>query len=174
MNSSMVNHNTCQECELVRNLELLREIPYFSGLSMECLKLLAYLCIRETYAPGDMLFERDNDDARAHYLVSGKLEILRHNSDGPVVCRTLGPGSFLGAVALLGNLRRLFSARAVEETVCRVLAREKFANAMHRFPDQMPRYLQAVVNAIRTWEARQCAEEVTCEVCLDKMGVTLL
>ena len=49
MNSSMEKNEQGSSCEFKENLSILREIEFFSELSLETLKVLAYLCKREVY-----------------------------------------------------------------------------------------------------------------------------
>ena len=78
-------------------------------------------------------------------------------------------------MTLLGETRRLYSLRAVEETVCILLSREKFTKAIQQFPEQIPRIIRIVVGSINDWEDRFIGElAADCGGCLPRLGVSLL
>jgi CRP-like cAMP-binding protein len=84
-------------------------------------------------------------------------------------------GEFIGGLTLLGEVRRLFSLKAVEDTVCLVLEREKFSKAMEQFPIIMPRIFKAVAKNIDSWEERFLTERADmCGECMVNLGVSLI
>lgn len=175
MNSYMEKNETCQSCEFDDNLGVLREIPFFSGLSLEALKLLAYLCVRETFKQDDYLFSQGDDDGRAFYIVSGKARLVHRNDFGELEIRDFEKGDFLGSLSLVGNMRRLFSLKALTEMTCIILTREKFTKVIEQFPDLMPKTLKGIVENIRTWEERFIADHTgSCESCKHNIGVSLV
>jgi len=162
-------------CEFQENLNLLRQTYFFSGLPLESLKIFAYLCVRERLAAGEFLFRQGEDDHQAYYIVSGKARLERSESGHANEIREFGAGAFIGGLTLLGETRRLYSLRAVEETVCILLGRDKFTKAVQQFPEQMPRIIRVVVRSINDWEDRFLGELATdCEGCLPRLGVSLL
>ena len=126
MNSS-ANHNGGPSCELKENIDCLRQISFFAGLSLEAIKVLAYLCIREKFNAGEYLFQTGDDDPQAYFIVDGRA-VLEHRGTGAGRnIRAYGPGEFLGGFSLLGRIHRLFSLKAVRDTQCLILNREKFS-----------------------------------------------
>ena len=175
MNSYTENNDTCQSCEFDDNLGILREIPFFSGLPLEALKVLAYLCTRETFKPDEMLFSQDDDDGRAIYILSGKAILMRRTDAGDLEIRAFGKGDFLGSLVLLGNMRRLFSLKASTDMVCVVLARKKFNKVMAQFPELTPKIFKSLIEGLRVWEERFLSGfDEYCESCRHKIGVSLV
>ena len=175
MNSYMENSETCQSCEFDENLRILREIPFFSGLPLEALKVLAYLCTRETFKPDDLLFSQNDDDGRAIYILSGKATLLHQTDAGDLEVRTFGSGDFLGGMVLMGNMRRVFSLKASTDMSCIILTRKKFAKVMEQFPELTPKILKALIEGLRVWEERFLSNfDHCCESCRNKIGVSLV
>jgi CRP-like cAMP-binding protein len=84
-------------------------------------------------------------------------------------------GEFLGGLTLLGEVRRLFSLKAAEDTICLVLEREKFTKAMEQFPNIMPLIFKAVAKNIDFWEERFLADRADmCGECMVNLGVSLI
>ncbi len=174
MNLSECNES-CNTCELDENLMILRGIYFFSGLPLEVLKLLAYLCTRENFSPGDYLFNQGDDDGQAFYIISGTARLIQADDGSERELKDYKVGDFLGGMVLVGNMRRLFSLKASTDMACLILAREKFTKAMEQFPDLMPKIMKAVVESISDWERRLLAEfSKSYDDCRHIVGISLV
>ena len=175
MDSLEEKTEVCLSCEFQENLNILRETYFYSALPLEVLKVLTYLCTRETFKPGDHLFSQDDDDGQAFYIISGKVQLTYSDESGEKIVREYDPEVFIGGLALMGAMRRLFTLQALTDTTCLVLTREKFLRAMAQFPDQMPKIFKALVERICIWEERfLVAVNEKCEACRQKIGVSLI
>ena len=175
MNSSMERGQSPESSEVQQNLELLRQMDFFSAMSLEALKVFAYLFTREKFKPGDRLVAQDDSDGKAFYIISGTAEIVREDERGQTILGKFVQGEFFGGLALLGDMRRLFSVRAQTDLICLVMTREKFTKAIEQFPELMPRVLEAMVKGIRFWEERLLFEPGgLCDQCRKKVGVSLI
>ncbi len=174
MNSSEKNEG-CSSCEFEDNLTILRQIYFFSAMPLEILKVFAYLCTRETFKSGDELFQQGDDDGQAIYILSGTARLFRADETGDRMVQDLGEEQFIGGLALLGHMRRLFSLRAVTDVTGLILTREKFTKAMQPFQDQMPKIYNALVAQILNWEERFLSSvDENCPACKEKVGVSLV
>ena len=160
MNSSQEKDKVCIICEFQENLATLREIDFFSELPLDLLKIIAYLCAQEKYQEGDFLINKGEDDGQAFYIISGKAGLMydSENKESHMI-HEYGPGKFIGGLSLIGKMRRLFSLKAIEDTLCLVLTREKFSKAIAQFPDITPRLFQAVITRILNWEEKMFLEQ---------------
>lgn len=154
---------------------MLRQIDFFSGLPLEATKVFAYLCIRDTYKPGDAIFQQGDEDDRAFYIMSGQAQLLRQTDDTPTAVREYGEGEFIGRMTLLGQRRRLFTLTAATEMTCLVITREKFTKALEKFPDLTPKFVEVVVRNIYRWEKHFLQiRSGDCSECLQIAGVSLV
>jgi CRP/FNR family transcriptional regulator, cyclic AMP receptor protein len=161
--------------EFQENLEILRQIYFFSGLPLETLKIFAYLCTRENFKQGEHIFRQNEDDGQAFYIVEGKARLEREDNGDTTIMRDCESGEFLGGLTLLGETGRLFSLKSVADTSCLVLNREKFAKTMVQFPDLMMKICKAVAQSIDTWEKRFLTDQGDqCGKCMGRLGVTLI
>ncbi len=175
MSWSAEKNETCPTCEFQKNLNILREIYFFSALPIDTLKVFAYLCTRENFKPGDYLFTQDDDDGQAFYLVSGEAALIRSENGNEVIIRNYTEGDFSGALTLLGNTRRLFSMKASTPVTCLILSREKFVHTMNQYPQLMSNIFHAVVEKIHHWEELFLTKRSEgCEACRQKIGVSLI
>jgi len=161
--------------ELEENLEILRQTYFFSGLPLETLKVFAYLCTREKFKKDEYIFKQHEDDGRAFYIISGKAVLEREDNESTKEIRDCRSGEFIGGLTLMGEVRRLFSLRAVEDTVCLILERERFTKTIEQFPNIMPRIFKAVAKNIDSWEERFLADRADlCGECMINLGVSLI
>jgi CRP-like cAMP-binding protein len=150
-------------------------MDFFAELPLEALKVFAYLFNREIFKLGDYLFQQDDNDGKAFYIISGEAELIREDERGASELRKYGDGEFLGGTALVGDMRRLFSLRASMETTCLVMTREKFTRAIEQFPELMTKVMETMVDRIRSWEERLLLHrDGLCDACRNKAGVSLV
>ena len=174
MSLSETNKST-PSSEFQENLQILRQIYFFSGLPLETLKIFAYLCTREKFKQGEHIFRQNEDDGQAFYIIDGKARLERNNNGDSIKVRDCETGEFLGGLTLLGETGRLFSLKSVADTTCLVLNRERFAKTMNQFPELMMKICKAVTQSIDTWEKRFLKDKGDqCGECMEHLGVTLI
>jgi CRP-like cAMP-binding protein len=173
--SLLEKNNSAPSSEFQENLELLRQIYFFSGLPLETLKVFAYLCSREKFRQNEYIFSQDEDDGRAFYIINGQAQLERKDNGETIGVREYTTGEFIGGLTLLGETKRLFSLKSATDTTCLVLSREKFSKTMEQFPSLLAKICNAVAKSIDTWEERFLSDRADqCGDCLDKLGVTLI
>jgi CRP/FNR family transcriptional regulator, cyclic AMP receptor protein len=155
------------------NLELLMQMPLFSGLPLEALKLLAYLCKRESFKPDEVIFRQYEVDANAYYILQGTARLVLENGE-EVLLTEYGEGAFIGGQSLFCDTKRLFTLRASTPLTCLVLSREKFQKTLEQFPEIAGRMFQAIVVSIHHWESRFVTQHAReCQKCQGSLGITL-
>jgi CRP/FNR family transcriptional regulator, cyclic AMP receptor protein len=172
MNSSTEPKQPLSEYQA--NLEILVQLPLFAGLPIEPLKIMAYLCRRETYKAGEIIFHEHEVDPSAYYLLEGKA-VLITESDGEAPYTEFGERDFIGSMSLYCDLKRLFTLKAHTRVVCMVLSREKFQKVVERFPEINLRMVQAIFTGVHAWEERLLREHAAgCDYCRQRIGVSLV
>jgi CRP/FNR family transcriptional regulator, cyclic AMP receptor protein len=172
MNSSTEPKQPLSEYQA--NLEILMQLPLFAGLPLEPLKVLAYLCKRTTYKPGEILFHEHEVDANVYYLLEGKTSLLSE-ADGEVEYTVFGERDLIGSMSLFCDVKRLFTLKAQTRVICLVLSREKFQKVQERFPEISTRIFAAILVAVHAWEERVLREHTpVCDQCRQWVGVSLV
>ncbi|MDT8447603.1 MAG: cyclic nucleotide-binding domain-containing protein [bacterium] len=99
-------------------LNILAHIPLFSKLSRGELKKVAKIIHERHYAAGESLFRMGEPGAAMFIVKAGQVDIVmpKEDSNG-LILASLGPGSFLGELALLDDSPRSASAVAPKDTV---------------------------------------------------------
>lgn len=167
MNSSTEAESSKQTSEFQKNLEILRQITYFSGLDLEPLKVIAYLASRERLKDGEVLYRQGEQEGQFVFVISGKLIAYREHG---TTLAEFGPESYFGFLGLMGKSPHLFSVEAKGESVFLTITRERFFKTLEQFPGIGTRLLVAVSEAVNGWE-RTALEKETDE---PHVGVSLL
>ena len=136
------------ECELDYNLRVLRELPVFAGLPPELLRVLAYLCERETFAPGQSVLEEGQPAEKVVAVISGSLAVER---EGEVLGR-VERGMYAGGLALLGRFKWLYTLRAEIGSKCLLLPRHKILPQLLAQPEMMAIVTQELIDAVVEWD----------------------
>jgi CRP/FNR family transcriptional regulator, cyclic AMP receptor protein len=115
--------------------ELLVRCPLFEELSAEQAEKLAAFLRRRRYRAGEPVF-REGDPGTALYVIDGgEVKILLGGSEGKeVVLALLGPGEYLGELALLDGEPRSADAVATVPSELLVLPREDFLRFLRDVP----------------------------------------
>ncbi len=156
------------------NLETLMQLPLFAGLPLEPLKVLAYLCRRETFKPGEILFHEHEVDANAYYILEGTAGLLSERNGGSEYTE-FGEREFIGGMSLFCDIKRLFTLRAKTRVVCLTLSRDKFQKIVERFPEITDKMVKAIILGVHAWEERFLREHArACDGCRKWVGVSLV
>lgn len=173
-----MNSSTGQEqglSEYQANLEVYMQVPLFSGLPPEPLKLLAYLSARETFKPGEYIFRQGESDDNAYYFISGSALLTLEDGGENKTIRDLAEGDFIGGLSLFCRTKRLFSAQATSTVVCLILTKEKFEKTLEQFPVITRKILEEILAGVYQWEFRFVNEHaLRCADCLGTLGVSLV
>ena len=160
--------------EYLANLEMLMEIPIFAGLPIEPLKLLTYLCTKESFKPGEFLCRQYEVDAHAYLILEGRVSVLLEDESERVLGE-FGRGEFFGGLSLFWDSKRLFTLKAESRVVCLMLSKEKFQKTMEQFPSMGTIVFQNIAERIHDWEQRFLGEHGRkCPQCRSGLGVTLI
>jgi CRP-like cAMP-binding protein len=127
----------------------LRAVPLFQGLSDRALESVAALAAELDFSDGDAV-TTEGDDGDAFYVVTeGRLDITqggRHIGD-------LGPGEFLGEIALIDGRPRTATATAVGEVEALCIRRDAFLQLLDTHGAVRLGVLMALSERIRRDEA---------------------
>lgn len=173
MISSMENAET--GCAFEENLAALLDVPLFGALPLEAVKALAWLCHRSRYGAGEALFAQGETDDKAYVLLAGRAEVVRAEPDGGErVLGEMGEGECVGALALAGDVPRLFTLRAAGPLTALVLPRERFLSGLGAGREASPLFLEALARRVVRWEESILRRPDSGKTGLDEVGVSLV
>ena len=152
MNSFTENNGSPPE--LQQNLELLNDLSFFSSFPAKAIKLIAYLSERDTFAPGDILFEEGDDYGQAYLVLTGQLVLFEKLGDSKEEVKFFDPGDFLGSLSLLGSMPSLYSLQAKTDCTVLTISRAQLAKIFEQFPKTLNQAVQATINNLHQWERK--------------------
>lgn len=126
----------------------MKDLPVFSSLAPELLRVMAYLGERQVYAPGQIILAAGEPAETTVIMVDGTARIEAGDKD----IATVTNGMCVGAMALLGRFRWLSSLRAESESICLLLPRRKFLPQLMAQPDALALVVQELIGLIIGWE----------------------
>jgi MFS family permease len=107
------------------HLELLRSLPLFAPLPPQALERLARSLEPVPGAAGEVLFHAGDEGDRFYVIESGELAIELATGT-----KTEGPGGWVGEIALLRDVPRTATVRAVTDADLLALDRDEFLGAV--------------------------------------------
>lgn len=130
--------------------ELLAGVPIFAGLSPKELKKLVKDAHEVSFPAGTHLTD-DEDFGTMFFVVrEGELDVSVHEQ----LVRTVGPGDYLGEMALIDKETRSATVVARVDTACVVFTRPVFRPFAYSHPEVAWALLEAMVARVREAEAR--------------------
>jgi len=143
---------------------LIAEQPFFRGLSVPHLRLLADAALEMRYTADQEIFSEGSPANRFYLILEGKVVLAAEAPDrGTIPIQTLGPGDDLGWSWLFPPYYLHLSARAVEPTRTIFFYGERLRDECerdHEFGYQlMKRIVQATTKCLQAAQAglRECS-----------------
>ena len=112
-------------------VDILRNIPFFSALDLPQLKLIALSCDLVNYSKGEILFREGDKGDTAYILLAGSADVLV-GSDEHVIA-TLEQNALIGEIALLCDVPRTATIRAAEDLKVLCLSKDNFLELLNEF-----------------------------------------
>jgi len=118
-------------------LTILRRLPVFKNISLEMVKLYAYLSHREVYGKGDIILRQGRPCDGVRLIVRGEVSITHTKLDRTVLLQKLSADSlnYFGELALISEFDWFFSAYAHSDAVILSISRESFGKVIERYPE---------------------------------------
>lgn len=98
-------------------LDLLKKISLFENLSGPEFEKILPLCMKQSFAAGDVIFKEGDPGDRCYIITSGAVRISKFIPNvGEEALAVLKPGSYFGEMALIDNFPRSANAIANDDT----------------------------------------------------------
>src|SRR5712691_12021570 len=106
--------------------QTLAQVPLFRQMSPEYVDRLGGVARERNYKAGDTILREGEPGIAFFAITSGNVEVVRGSGGDATVINRLGPGASFGEVALLTELPRMATIRAVDDVTCIALTRLDF------------------------------------------------
>jgi CRP-like cAMP-binding protein len=134
----------------MRQEELIRDVPLLARLREADLRALASHGRVHSYASGAVMFQEGGPGDSLHIVIEGNVRIAVLSSTGvEAIVAMLGPGEFVGDLALLDGRPRSASAIASQATKTLVVTRSDFTQWLSDRPRAALALLEAISLRIR-------------------------
>ncbi len=150
---------------LQEEVDLLRTIPLFQAIEPSKLKLLAFTAQRLTFAPDELLCRQGDEGDAAYIIITGTADVLVEADSGDVKVATLGPNDLLGESAILCDVPRTATVKAVSKVETLVISKELFFQLVHQFPSisigimrELARRVERTTALLRSAVARETGD----------------
>jgi hypothetical protein len=111
----MYRNVECPAMLLKDEVDLLRKVPLFANMDPAKLKLLAFTSTRASFKPGQELFHQGDEGDAAYLILSGEADVIADTPSGEVPVATIGQNAVVGEIAILCEVPRTASVRAVSQ-----------------------------------------------------------
>jgi CRP-like cAMP-binding protein len=132
-------------------LELLKRVPLLAGLGRKEVEEVSRLAEEIDVPAGRVLMREGQTGQEFFVIVSGSVLIER----GGHAIRSLGPGDFLGEIALVDDGPRTATATTETGSKLLVLAHREFHSLMNQFPSVRIAVMQALAMRVRKLEPQE-------------------
>lgn len=134
--------------------EHLRKIPFFEDLTPEDLERVAKIGERRAFEPGQALLAEGTEGQAMFVILSGRATV-----EAGGTTHELGPGYFVGEMALLSRKPRSATVTALEPVECLVFETMYFKPFLIKNPSVAVAILEGVVERLREVQERIEASE---------------
>src|ERR1700694_1407847 len=116
------------------NLANLRRIPFFSGLPENILSAIAGKLRREHYVKDDVVFVQGGLGNAMYLIETGQVVVVVQSGSEEQILSYLGPGSFVGEMALLLGELRSATVRVVIDADLLFLQKSDLDDLLMQYP----------------------------------------
>jgi putative ABC transport system ATP-binding protein len=116
-------------------VNMLVDIPMFSGIDRSKLKLLAFTSERVLFEQGQVVFRQGDAGDHAYVVIEGEADVVLESAAGDRTVATLGRNEIFGEMALLSSMPRTTTIRARTPLVMLSLSRDVFMRMVEENSD---------------------------------------
>jgi CRP/FNR family transcriptional regulator, cyclic AMP receptor protein len=134
---------------LIKDVEVLSNIPLFAKVNPAKLKLLAFTSERLAYLSGDELFHQDDHGDAAYVILEGEADILVDTPRSAIKIATLGKNDIIGEIAILCDVPRTATVVAHGDLETLRVSKEGFFHLVTQFPQVGVEVMSALAAKLR-------------------------
>ncbi len=120
---------------LADEVQLLKRIPLFAKVEPSRLKLLAFASERQVFQSGETIVREGEVGSTAYIIVSGEADVLIQTNHGTMTVSKVGKNDFIGEVAMLCDVPRTASVRALTNVDTLCISKDLFYSLVKEFPE---------------------------------------
>jgi CRP-like cAMP-binding protein len=159
----LADANVQEEATVLSTIErimFLKEVPFFQGMTVDQLRVLATVCEEGMFAADSQIFAQGDPGGALYVVVSGRVAIEQERRKGSFArLATIEAHSYFGEQNLFDNSPRSVAAIALQDTLTLRLRREPLIALARRHPDLSLELINVLSQRLR--EANDRVAELT-------------
>lgn len=172
---SIINYlkDLCLDKEIKKKIKFLNGISIFNNLDSNLLGRIINITYTKVYKKGEIIFNEGEIGKAVFIVASGSVEITKKISEHEEsILIILCPGDFFGEMALLEELPRSATARAIEDSEIYIIYKVNFDSLIEKYPQVGLKIIRNLAT-ILSKRLRKTSEQVTAQILesLDTKGV---
>lgn len=129
---------------------LLKEVPFFQGMTVDQLRVLASVCEEELFPAGTRIFAEGEPGGVLYVVVNGQVGIEQEKAAGASVrLATRGAYTSFGEMNLFDGTPHTVVALALQDTLTLSLYREPLLALTRRHPDLLLELINVLSQSLR-------------------------
>lgn len=100
------------------------------------------------YSEGDQILIENDPGSTLYFVISGQIDILKHEESRDVYICTLGTGEFFGEAGLFRSMKRSASVAASSESSILKIERESFVDFIKTNPSSGIKILMLIIHSL--------------------------
>ncbi len=135
---------------MLSNLDLIRRVPLFAGLTDEQAELLGNTVTKQRFKRGDVLVHQGKMSNALFIILSGRARVLMSDTGGrEVILATLSAGDCVGEMSLIDREPHSATVMAEQQLDALVLGREAFMHCLQQSTDMSFAVMHELVQRLR-------------------------
>lgn len=128
----------------------LQNIPLFSGLTDQDVQSLLKLATPRRFAKSVAVIREGAEGESLFIVIEGKVKVYLNDDNGKeIILSVLGPGDFIGELALIDDDARSASVMTMEPSEFLVLPKQAFRDHLRKNPDLAMNMLRVLATRLR-------------------------
>jgi CRP-like cAMP-binding protein len=116
-------------------VNMLKQVPLFAGVSPAKLKLLAFTSERVLYRANEALFLQGDPGDAAFVILSGRADVLVDSPQGQIKVAELEENAIVGEIAILCDVARTATVKAATQVEALRISKDNFFKLLADFPE---------------------------------------
>lgn len=144
----------------IERIAFLKGVPFFQGMSLEQLKVLATVCEEQFFAQDTRIFNQGDAGGTLYVIVSGQVAIEQERRKGSFArLATIEAHSYFGEASLFDGNPHAATATTTQDTLTLQLRREPLVALARQYPDLSLELINVLSQRLR--EANSRVAELT-------------
>ena len=139
-------------------IRFLQSVPLFKELDRQHQNVVAKTIFERSFQPGDVIVKEGQPGVGVYMIRSGRVEVVQGEGEHERKLGTMRPGEVFGEIALLIDVPRTATVRALEPTTCLVLTAWNFRAELQQSAAMANTLLRVVARRLAECDKRLAAQ----------------